>query len=44
LLVPRFYRGRLIGFVQREDLRGAMARLRRLDRLADRLGAPPGQR
>ena len=44
LLVPRFYRGRLIGFVQREDLRGAMARLRRLDRLADRLGPPPGQR
>jgi hypothetical protein len=34
LLVPRFYRGRLIGYVQREDLRGAMATLSRLDRLA----------
>ncbi|HYD38664.1 MAG TPA: hypothetical protein VEA60_13690 [Allosphingosinicella sp.] len=41
LLVPRFYRGRLIGFVQREDVAGAMRLLRRLDRLADRLGADP---
>jgi hypothetical protein len=38
LLVPRYYRGRLIGFVQREDLAGAMRLLGRLDRLADRLG------
>lgn len=39
LLVPRFYRGRLIGFTQREDLTGAMARLRRLDRLAESIEA-----
>jgi hypothetical protein len=39
LLVPRFYRGRLIGFVQREDVSSAMARLRRLDRLAERIEA-----
>ena len=37
LLVPRFYRGRLIGYIQREDVSGAMARLARLDRLADRI-------
>jgi hypothetical protein len=37
LMVPRYYRGRLIGFVQREDLAGAMRLLRRLDRLADKL-------
>lgn len=41
LLVPRYYRGRLIGFVQREDLAGAMRLLLRLDRLADRLGDGP---
>ncbi|HZG45542.1 MAG TPA: hypothetical protein VEZ41_04645 [Allosphingosinicella sp.] len=35
LLVPRFYRGRMIGYVLREDLRGLMSALRRLDRLAD---------
>jgi hypothetical protein len=35
LLVPRYYRGRLIGYIQREDVSGAMARLARLDRLAD---------
>ena len=39
LLVPRYYRGRLIGYVQREDLSGAMARLARLDRLAARIEA-----
>ncbi|HEX8310052.1 MAG TPA: hypothetical protein VF614_01970 [Chthoniobacteraceae bacterium] len=39
VLVPRTYRGRLIGFTQREDLTGAMARLRRLDRLAERIEA-----
>ena len=37
LLVPRFYRGRLIGYVQREDVAGAMRMLGRLDRLAERL-------
>jgi hypothetical protein len=35
LLVPRYYRGRLIGYIQREDVSGTMARLARLDRLAD---------
>jgi hypothetical protein len=40
ILVPRHYRGRLIGFVQREDLAGAMRLLNRLDRLAERLGDP----
>lgn len=38
--VPRYYRGRLIGFVQREDVRGAMRHLRVLDRIAERLGPP----
>lgn len=42
LLVPRHYRGRLIGYVLREDMRGAMARLGRLDRLAERLDAEAG--
>jgi len=37
LLVPRFYRGRLVGYVMREDVRGAMAVLRRLDRVAERV-------
>jgi len=37
VLVPRFYRGRLIGYVQREELAGAMRQLRRLDRIADQL-------
>jgi hypothetical protein len=37
LLVPRFYRGRLIGFVERADNRGTMRTLALLDRLADRL-------
>lgn len=39
LFVPRFYRGRLVGFVEREDLGGTLRRLKTLDRLADRLGA-----
>jgi hypothetical protein len=38
ILVPRFYRGRLIGFVQREDMSHAMRVLARLDRLAEGLG------
>lgn len=41
LLVPRYYRGRLVGFVQREDVAGAMRLLGRLDRLAERLGGDP---
>ena len=40
ILVPRYYRGRLVGFVQREDVGGAMRKLALLDRLADRLGPP----
>jgi hypothetical protein len=39
LLVPRFYRGRLIGFVSREDRTGLLATLARLDRIADRVEA-----
>jgi hypothetical protein len=38
--VPRYYRGRLVGFVVREDLRGAMRRLGQLDRIVERLGPP----
>ena len=40
ILVPRYYRGRLIGFIEREDVRGAMRRLGVLDRVAERLGPP----
>ncbi len=36
LLVPRFYRGRLIGFVERADVREAMRTLGALDRMIDR--------
>nr|WP_294171245.1 helix-turn-helix domain-containing protein [uncultured Sphingomonas sp.] len=36
LRIPRTYRGRLIGTIERDDLRGAMARLRSLDRMLDR--------
>ncbi|NUQ17011.1 MAG: hypothetical protein HOP95_00925 [Sphingomonas sp.] len=32
LLVPRFYRGRLIGFVQRQDNAAALGTLAELDR------------
>jgi hypothetical protein len=38
VLVPRHYRGRLVGFVQREDTAGAMRALGQLDRLAEKLG------
>ncbi len=31
ILAPRFYRGRLVGFVQREDHRAALRLLRELD-------------
>jgi hypothetical protein len=41
ILVPRYYRGRLIGYVQREDLAGAMRLLGQLDRMAERLGDVP---
>lgn len=37
IVVPRHYRGRLVGFVLREDIAGAMRLLGRLDRLAERL-------
>jgi Homeodomain-like domain len=36
VLVPRFYRGRLVGFVQREDHKGALRLLGQLDRISDR--------
>jgi hypothetical protein len=38
ILVPRHYRGRFVGFVQREDTAGAMRALGKLDRLAEKLG------
>lgn len=38
ILVPRHYRGRFVGFVQREDTAGAMRLLGQLDRFAERLG------
>lgn len=50
LLVPRFYRGRLIGFVERVDARAAMRTLGQLDRMIDRkadkadtIGVPASQ-
>ena len=36
LLVLRFYRGRLVGFVERDDIRGSMRTLGLLDRMIDR--------
>lgn len=44
VLVPRFYRGRLVAFVQREDTAGAMRLLARLDRLAEKIGDSAGLR
>jgi hypothetical protein len=38
ILVPRYYRGRLVGFVQREDVGGAMRKWAELDRIAERIG------
>jgi hypothetical protein len=35
MLVPRFYRGRLVGFVQREDHAAALRALRALDRFEE---------
>ena len=37
MLVPRYYRGRLIGFVQREEKGRALRVLGQLDRVADRV-------
>ena len=37
IMVPRFYRGRLIGFVAREDHGAALRTLAMLDRLAERM-------
>ena len=37
LLVPRFYRGRVVGFLLRADASGLMRKLGRLDRMAARL-------
>lgn len=42
ILVPRFYRGKLVGYVQREDLRSAMRTLSRLDRLSHVVNATEG--
>ena len=39
LLVPRFRRGQLIGFVQRRDDRPLMRTLRQLDRICDGIDA-----
>jgi hypothetical protein len=44
MLVPRYYRGRLVGFVQREDHAGALRVLGQLDKVAERVersGADP---
>ena len=41
ILVPRFYRGRLVGFVQREDLKGTMRNLARLDRIVEAMSSDP---
>jgi hypothetical protein len=38
--VPRTWRGRLVGYVVREDISGAMQKLAALDRMAERLGPP----
>jgi hypothetical protein len=40
ILVPRTYRGRLVGYVLREDASGLMQKLAALDRMADRIGGP----
>jgi hypothetical protein len=38
ILVPRYYRRRLVGFVQREDVGAAMRRYGELERIAERIG------
>lgn len=44
ILVPRYYRGRLVGFIQREDVGGAMRRAAALEAIVERIGTldPPG--
>ncbi|HEY9553781.1 hypothetical protein [Allosphingosinicella sp.] len=39
MLTPRFYRGRLVGFVQREDHGAALRVLGQLDRALERMEA-----
>jgi hypothetical protein len=41
LFVPRFYRGKLVGYVQREDHRSALRQLAHLDRIAARTWNDP---
>ncbi len=41
ILIPRTYRGRLIGYVLREDTSGLMQKLAHLDRMAERIGTRP---
>lgn len=44
ILVPRFRQGRLVGFVQREDVAGAMRVLGVLDRIAARMNGSDEER
>lgn len=44
LLVPRFYRGRLVGFTQRDDVGALMRALARIDRAAAQIGAADASR
>jgi hypothetical protein len=39
MLVPRFYRGRLVGFVQRPDHKAVLRTLAQLDKIAGRVGS-----
>jgi len=41
ILVPRFYRGRLVGFVQREDVQGALRTMAMLERVAKDIDLQP---
>lgn len=42
ILIPRFYRGKLVGYIQREDVRSATRTLWRLDRLSHVVNATEG--
>lgn len=42
ILTPRFYRGRLVGFVQREDHSRVLETLKRLDTIAERAARSGG--
>jgi hypothetical protein len=42
VLVPRYYRGRLLGFVQRDDITGLMQAVGQLGRCGPMPGAGPG--